>query len=334
MKHFTAYSVEDGRNTKSDTWDISLKDLSEYYFAPLKACIKKADVGALMCSYNAINKTAACADKWMNVEVVRDHWGWDGVIESDCGAISGIQDHGNAKTQAGAAQAAVEATCDMECDSAYKNHLSKLEGDGRVSRAQLEAAVGRVFKGQFQLGRFDPHSPLPGYDELHSDQVYSAAHQRLSLEGAQQSIVLLRNPPASPARLPLRRGMKIAVIGPNGDVADVYQGYSRTSPDPAHAACAQQEIDTLHPAAGNTTARHAPTRRAIITTTHACPRPSRRCATRTRAAPPPSWPAAPRIRTANRRGRRAARRSWTRTRSARTPRPPTWSCSSSASTSR
>jgi beta-glucosidase-like glycosyl hydrolase len=62
MKHFDAYSVEDGRNGKGDTYDISLRDLVDYYFVPLKACIDIADVAAFMCSYNAINHTAAwCA---------------------------------------------------------------------------------------------------------------------------------------------------------------------------------------------------------------------------------------------------------------------------------
>ena len=93
MKHFAAYSVEDGRNEKEDTWDISLRDLSEYYFAPLRACVEQADVGAYMCSYDAINRTAACGDEWMNVDVVRSHWGFEGAIESDCGAVEGISSH-------------------------------------------------------------------------------------------------------------------------------------------------------------------------------------------------------------------------------------------------
>lgn len=50
MKHFTAYSVEQGRNSAGDDWNISLKDLDEYYFPPLRSCVQKADVGAFMCS--------------------------------------------------------------------------------------------------------------------------------------------------------------------------------------------------------------------------------------------------------------------------------------------
>ena len=123
MKHFDAYSVEDGRDGITDTFDISLRDLVDYYFVPLKSCIDIADVGAFMCSYNAINGTATCGDHWLLVDVVRNTWNFTGVIESDCGAVSGIQSHGNAKSQVGAAVAAVKATMDVECDSAYHNNL-------------------------------------------------------------------------------------------------------------------------------------------------------------------------------------------------------------------
>jgi beta-glucosidase-like glycosyl hydrolase len=227
MKHFDAYSVEDGRNTISNNYNISLRDLVDYYFVPLKACIDVADVGAFMCSYNAINGTATCGDRWLNVDVVRKSWNFSGVIESDCGAVSGIQAHGNTDSQEGAAVLAVEATLDVECDSVYKNNLVTAESKGEVKRAALEAAAARVLKGRFQLGQFDPRAPEAPWDSLGTDAVFSAAHQQVALEGAQQSAVLLRNPPPSLSRaahLPLKRGMKIAVIGPNGNVADVSQG--------------------------------------------------------------------------------------------------------------
>ena len=85
MKHFTAYSLEGGRNFAGDDWNITLKDLDEYYFTPLRACVQGADIAAFMCSYNSINGTASCGNEWLNSEVVRKHWNWTGVIETDCG---------------------------------------------------------------------------------------------------------------------------------------------------------------------------------------------------------------------------------------------------------
>ena len=73
VKHFAAYSVEDGRNERGDTWNIGLRDLNEYYFRPFRAAIQDADVAALMCAYSAVNGTASCADKWMINQVDHNH---------------------------------------------------------------------------------------------------------------------------------------------------------------------------------------------------------------------------------------------------------------------
>ncbi len=234
MKHFDAYSVEDGRNGATDDFNISLRDLANYYFVPLKACIELADVGAYMCSYNAINGTAACGNRWLNVEVARKTWGFGGVVESDCGAISGIQDHGNAGSQAEAAVAAVRASVDVACDSAYQNNLLNITRHGMVDRTQLEAAAARVLEGRIRVGQFDPPGDVndddaPPWNALTADEVFSEAHQALSLEAAEQSVVLLRNPPvekSGAAHLPLspERVRRVAVVGPNGNVADVFQG--------------------------------------------------------------------------------------------------------------
>ena len=242
MKHFDAYSVEDGRNGLSDNANISLRDLVDYYFVPLQTCIEEADVGAFMCSYNAINGTAACGNKWLNVDVARNTWNFTGVIESDCGALAGIVDHRSASNQTEAAVVAVEATVDVECDDVYKHWLLNVTEDGQVHRAALEAAAARMFKGRFQIGEFDVQgattaagsatsaatsatSATPPWEALTTDDIFSAAHQRIALEGAQQSAVLLRNPAnAGAAHLPLKRGLNIAVVGPNGNVQDVFQG--------------------------------------------------------------------------------------------------------------
>jgi hypothetical protein len=87
----------------------------------------------------------------------------------------------------------------------------------------MQQAVARVFKGRFQIGEFDPASKF--YADIDNSTVFSAAHQQLALEGAEQAIVLAHNAPlGSPARLPIKRGLKLALIGPNGDSASVYQG--------------------------------------------------------------------------------------------------------------
>jgi beta-glucosidase-like glycosyl hydrolase len=163
MKHFAAYSVEDGRNEKQDTWDISLRDLMEYYFVPLRACVEQANVGAYMCAYDAINSTAACGDEWMNVDVVRGHWGFQGAVESDCGAVEGISSHrhgGWSSATMEVAVAAMNASVSIDCGAvgpknAYTRNLRAAVDRGLISRAQLELAVARVYQGRFAIGEFD-----------------------------------------------------------------------------------------------------------------------------------------------------------------------------------
>jgi hypothetical protein len=70
-----------------------------------------------------------------------------------------------------------------------------------------------------QVGQFDPQTKM-AWDSLSGDDVYSAKNQQIALEGAQQSAVLLRNPPGTAAHLPLQKGLKIAVVGPNGTCSD------------------------------------------------------------------------------------------------------------------
>ena len=228
MKHFAAYSVEAGRNEKQDTWDISLRDLNEYYFAPLRACIKQAAVGAYMCSYSAINGTASCGNEWMNVDVARAHWGFSGAIESDCGAVEGISSHMHGGWSAATMEVAIiamNASVSVDCGAgpknAYTRNLRAAVDQKTVPRAALEAAVARIYTGRIQLGEFDP---IGHYDDLPDDTIFSPAHQQLSLESARQSIVLVRNVKAGPAKLPLRPGLHIAVIGPNGNSSHVFQG--------------------------------------------------------------------------------------------------------------
>ena len=90
----------------------------------------------------------------MNVDVVRKHWNWTGVIESDCGAISGIQSHGNAKDQQGAAVAAVTATVGMECDGAYKAKLAQAV----QAIDKIESVVKLVVLGSSQELTIEPKS--------------------------------------------------------------------------------------------------------------------------------------------------------------------------------
>ena len=152
--------------------------------------------------YNAINGTASCANSWLINDVVRGHWGWDGAVESDCGAVEGISVHrhgGYSEASTEAAVAALNASVSVDCQapahSAYVKRLDAAVGAKLVQRSQVEQAAARVLKGRIQTGEFNPNHTM--YRDLPDDTIFSPAHQRLSLETAQQSLVLLRNDPSA-----------------------------------------------------------------------------------------------------------------------------------------
>jgi len=114
--------------------NISLHDLADSYFVPLKTCVQQTNLSGVMCSYSAINGTPSCANEWMNAKVLRRAWGWDGVIESDCGALGNIQSHFHyAKDGPSTAAAAMRGTCDV-CDTTCMNNMSMQAGLGRSYR--------------------------------------------------------------------------------------------------------------------------------------------------------------------------------------------------------
>ena len=90
FRHWTAYGVEGNIEKYRMAFDanISLHDMADSYLVPMKLLVTRANVSAAMCSYSAINGTPSCANEWMNDQLLRSAWGWDGVIESDCASTS------------------------------------------------------------------------------------------------------------------------------------------------------------------------------------------------------------------------------------------------------
>jgi beta-glucosidase len=171
--------------------------------------------------------------------VVRKHWNWTGVIETDCGAMNnpdmcGLKQVFDPKTkkmvkldvcpggQPHAVQS-IKATVDIECQGSFGT-LPNASNHSEITITQMQQAVARVFKGRFQIGEFDPDNKF--YANVTNETVFSSAHQQLSLEGAEQSLVLVQNAPSKTSAnfLPLKKGLKLAVIGPNGNSTAVYQG--------------------------------------------------------------------------------------------------------------
>jgi beta-glucosidase len=210
-KHYLGYgAAEAGRDY--NTVDLSERTLREVYLPPFKAAFD-AGAGSVMSGFNEIGGLPATADPWLLRTILRDEWGWPGVVLSDYEAVRELIPHGLAGDLRDAARLSMLAGLDMDMVSdAYANHLAELVESGAVPAALVDEAVRRVLRLKFGLGLFEHW----GVDaQLAERSVLREDSRALALQVAQQSIVLLKN---DGDLLPLAPGgQRIAVIGPLAD---------------------------------------------------------------------------------------------------------------------
>ncbi len=209
LKH---YAVHSGPESDRHSFDaqVSDKDLYETYLWAFRYCIENANPSAVMGAYNRINGEAACASPTYLKKVLYEDFGFDGYVVSDCGAICDINAHHKlTQTPAESAALAVNNGCQLNCGDAYK-FLKTAVAMGLLDEDTVTEAVERLFTARFRLGMFDDDCP---YDQISLDVVECDAHRTLNRKMARESIVLLKND----GILPLKKGSKIAMIGPNAD---------------------------------------------------------------------------------------------------------------------
>lgn len=222
-KHFVANNEEHNRlwcNAK-----ISERAIREYYFPAFKSSVVEGKAQAIMSAYNAINDVPCSANSWLLNDILREEWGFNGYVVTDCGALRFlVSHHKNAQDYTDAAAKALRAGADLDCDGeVYRNNLKSAYELGKISQADIDTAVYRVLRARFKLGIFDPVEDNP-YSKLSPEIIGSKKHQQIALETALQSMVLLKN---EDNLLPLKlsKYKKIAVLGPNAANA-VFGGYS------------------------------------------------------------------------------------------------------------
>jgi beta-glucosidase len=224
-KHFAVHSGPEAERHHFDA-RVDERDMRETYLPAFEACVKEAKAASVMGAYNRINGEPCCASLTLLEKILRQEWGFDGYVVSDCEAIRDIYEHHKVvKTAAEAAALAVKNGCELNCGSVYLALLDAVE-QRLISEDIIDRAVKRLFTARFRLGMFDPPEQVP-YTQIPYEIVDSPEHRELALRAARESIVLLKN---EDDLLPLRKDLEsIAVIGPNADDLQALVGnYSGT----------------------------------------------------------------------------------------------------------
>lgn len=218
VKHYALYGAsEAGRDY--NTVDMSQIRMYNEYFPPYKAAVD-AGVGSVMASFNEVDGIPATANRWLQTDVLRNQWGFDGFVVTDYTGINEMIDHGLGDLQEVSAQA-LKAGIDMDMvGEGFLTTLKKSLAEGKITYEQIDIAVRRVLEAKYRLGLFE--NPYK-YCDLNraKAEIYSQQHRTIARNISSQSMVLLKN---EKGVLPLKNTGTIAVIGPLADNAENMPG--------------------------------------------------------------------------------------------------------------
>lgn len=221
-KHYAVHSGPEWNRHEFNIENLPERDLWETYLPAFKALVQEADVKEIMCAYQSIDGEPCCGNTRYLQRILRDEWGFKGIVTSDCGAIDDFfkpNRHNFVKTASEASSSAVIAGTDVECGSIYRS-LPEAVKEGKITEAQIDISLKRLLQGRFELGDFDPDE-LVEWTKIPMSVVASKKHKQLAIDAAQESIVLLKNS----SILPLSSNSdKIVVMGPNANDSTMLWG--------------------------------------------------------------------------------------------------------------
>lgn len=241
-KHFAVHSGPEWNRHSFDAKDISPRDLWETYLPAFKDLVQKTKVKEVMCAYNRYEGDPCCGSDRLLMHILRNEWGFEGIVVSDCGAIRDFfmkNHHETHKDASDASAKAVLSGTDLECGSSYKALVEAVK-NGEIKEADIDIAVGRLMQARFELGEMDPSTP---WDSIPASVINSPKHQKLALQMARKSIVLLEN---ENNILPLNKNMTVALIGPNAN--DSVMQWGNYNGFPAHTVTLLEAMKRYFPA--------------------------------------------------------------------------------------
>ena len=201
-KHYAVHSGPEWNRHTFNVEDLPERDLWETYMPAFKALVQDAKVEEVMCAYQRIDGEPCCAQSRYEQQILRDEWGFKGLITSDCGAINDfLPDYHNV----------------------VDRFLPKAVSEGWISEKEIDTSLRRLLMARFRLGDFDPDDMVP-WTKIPESVVASKEHKQLALQIAREGIVLLKND----GILPLKQ-KDIVVMGPNANDSVMqwgnYSGY-------------------------------------------------------------------------------------------------------------
>jgi len=212
LKHFTAHGQPEN-GTNCGPANFSEDYLQEVLMRPFKDIIQSTNIWSVMASYNEIAGIPVSGSKYMLTELLRNKWGFDGVVVSDYESVMQLETlHHVTANKKESAKMAIEAGLDIELPDRYSYPLLvELVKSGEVSESILDTTVARILKMKFMLGLFEnPYTDVSKVDEI----VHAQKHQNLAYKAGAKAITLLKNM-NSILPLNLDEIKTIGVIGPN-----------------------------------------------------------------------------------------------------------------------
>ena len=213
-KHFAVHSGPEKTRHSFNIENLPPRDLWETYLPAFRDLVQQGGVKEVMCAYQRIDGDPCCGSNRLLQQILRDEWGFKGLVVSDCGAISDFWEpgaHGVSEDAAAASAKAVISGTDVECGSEYR-HLPDAAKAGQITEEQINKSVVRLLEARFELGDFDPDELVP-WTKIPESVIACKEHKELALQMAREQMVLLHNRNNT---LPLEKDVsKIMVIGPN-----------------------------------------------------------------------------------------------------------------------
>lgn len=241
IKHFVGYGAAEGGRDYNTTM-ISERSLRNTYFPAFKAAAE-AGAATLMTSFNEIDGIPSTGNKWLLKDLLRDEWGWDGMVVTDWNSAGEMIAHGFSRDLKHTAEQAINAGVDMDMMSyGFIQYVEELVKEGKVSEKEIDRAVRNILKLKFELGLFEH----PYVDETASAKVdYAPEHLEAAKQCAIESAVLIKNNGV----LPLAGAKTILVTGPLADAPHEQMGTWAFDGQEEHTltplAALRQEYDVI-----------------------------------------------------------------------------------------